>query len=364
MRAGAHRPLHAVAALTAAALCAAQANGQDEGKDVDIVADNPHGSFRADCNTCHLIDSWKPAKLGSQFDHSQFGYALDGAHRDAPCLLCHVSLEFTPVFGTRCEECHQDVHAGELGTECEQCHSTRSFIDRTGDVRSHRFSRFPLTGAHATVDCEGCHGPSGAASMQFLNTPTDCFACHADLYRTAVPAHTPPEFPTDCMLCHDTFRWAGGPAGGPFDHALTAFPLTGAHRTVSCEACHTNGQYAGTATDCFACHSAQYEAATAPPHTPQFFPIDCATCHGTATWQGADFAAHDALYFPVYSGAHQGVWQQDCATCHTQPSSYQAFLCLDCHTHRQSVEDARHQGIGGYQYESGSCFACHPNGEG
>jgi hypothetical protein len=393
---------------------------------------SPHGSFVADCNICHVPEAWKPAKVGLEFDHSKFGYVLEGAHVDTPCLLCHLNLEFSQVAGTRCDECHQDVHAGELGTECQTCHSTRSFIDRTDHIRSHRFTRFPLTGMHAAVECSDCHGPGDASAMQFVNTPTECIDCHLAAYQAATPTHTMasfppsqcaschttfgwssfggagfdhsltafpltgshraaacedchagnqfagtptdcyschatdyaaaanpvhslPSFPTNCAMCHSTVNWSSS----TFDHALTGFPLTGAHAAVSCDGCHGGGQYAGTPSDCFACHTADYNATTAPNHAASGLGTDCATCHNTTGWMGAAFANHDANYFRIYSGKHRGRWT-DCATCHNQPGNFAAFTCFDCHDHNQTRENSRHQGVSGYSYSSQACYSCHP----
>jgi hypothetical protein len=84
----------------------------------------------------------------------------------------------------------------------------------------------------------------------------------------------------------------------------------------------------------------------------------CETCHQFTTWAFARFRQHDGS-FPIYSGAHAGVWR-DCATCHADPTSYRVFVCTSCHT--QPGTDSHHQGIPGYQWQSTSCLACHPAG--
>lgn len=393
--------------------------------------ESPHGAFRGECSVCHAPDSWKPARVGPKFDHSQYGYELEGAHQSAPCLLCHLTLEFSSVAGTTCADCHQDVHAGELGNDCERCHSTRSFIDRTDDVRSHRMTRFPLTGAHATVDCESCHAGGGGAAMRFANTPVDCAGCHLETYRaTRNPDHVAAGFPTDCAQCHSPF----GFGASQFDHAVTGFPLTGAHRTMDCQSCHAGFQFTGTSSECFQCHQADFQAASdpnhvaggfstecqrchttsawepasfdhaltsfpltgahaavecaachgggvftgtdpacvachladyqgtsSPNHLASGFGTDCQSCHGTNGWPGATFD-HDALYFPIHSGPHQSVWGNDCTTCHVQPANYAVFECILCHEHNQSDMNQDHQGVNGYSFNSQACYSCHPRG--
>lgn len=50
-----------------------------------------------------------------------------------------------------------------------------------------------------------------------------------------------------------------------FDHNLTAFPLTGAHRFTDCVSCHANG-YKGTSTVCVDCHMMDYTQSLNPDH--------------------------------------------------------------------------------------------------
>jgi len=63
--------------------------------------DNPHGDFREDCRLCHTANSWSPMRVDSEFDHAKAGFALHGAHKDTPCLLCHQTLEFNTVSGSQ-----------------------------------------------------------------------------------------------------------------------------------------------------------------------------------------------------------------------------------------------------------------------
>ncbi len=62
-----------------------------------------------------------------------------------------------------------------------------------------------------------------------------------------LPAGIGPDF----MLDPHTVSFPPGSAGA--EHAF--FPLLGAHSTLACESCHVNGQFAGTAEACSACHS-------------------------------------------------------------------------------------------------------------
>jgi hypothetical protein len=184
----------------------------------------------------------------------------------------------------------------------------------------------------------------------------DCVACHADAY---VGQHGDSGTPETCLQCHGGPTWSGG----DFDHPAVAngFALLGAHATLSCAACHeADGTplYPGAADDeCIACHRADYDA----QHSVSGYPTTCLTCHTRDTWTGATFD-HDAQYFPILVGKHQG-GVGGCPTCHTNESDYSEFTCFACHPHDQNRMDAAHTGVPDYGYESRLCYACHPNGE-
>jgi hypothetical protein len=264
---------------------------------------NPHGSFKEECSLCHGAEAWTPAKVSSRFDHAKYGFELRGAHATATCTSCHATLEFKQE-KTQCASCHDDVHRGELGADCARCHTARSFVDRAGMARAHQLTRFPLTGSHAVLDCESCHRPTAQGHLQFVNTQAECKDCHQADYRGAVePNHEAGGFPLECAECHSTLAWANA----SFDHDRSRFPLTGGHRTASCAECHGGGVYAGTATDCAACHRDDYDRAAEPPHAG--LPLDCTACHTTATWDGAVFD-HARTDFPL-TGAHRSVSCRD-----------------------------------------------------
>jgi hypothetical protein len=196
--------------------------------------------------------------------------------------------------------------------------------------------------------------------MRFVNTPVECIDCHLASYQAATPAHTLESFPaSQCGACHTTFGWSSF-GGAGFDHSLTGFPLTGAHRAAACAGCHAGNQFTGASSDCYSCHASDYNSAS-PNHASSGFGTNCATCHSTSGWSGAGAENHDELYFPIYSGKHKGKWT-DCATCHTQPLNFSVFTCLDCHRHSASKENSRHREVSGYSYDSNACYSCHPRG--
>ncbi len=72
-----------------------------------------------------------------------------------------------------------------------------------------------------------------------------------------------------------------------------------------------------------------------------------------------DFSNHAA--FPIDRGAHDGL---DCNTCHGAFTTFTQFSCTSCHAHDESAMASVHQGVTDYLWADGSCYACHPTGEG
>jgi hypothetical protein len=279
---------------------------------------------------------------------------LTGAHISLTCASCHMKNVFA---GTPqdCGTCHATTYnqttnpnhaAAGLPRDCSLCHSTK---DWTGATFDHSRTRFPLTGTHISLQCNACH------SAGYGGLATTCVSCHiSDFNRTTNPNHVAAGFPQDCTMCHTTVQFIGA----TFDHSRF-FALTGAHTTVQCGNCHVGGRFAGTPTDCYSCHSSEYNSVSNPNHIAAGFPKTCGSCHTTTSFSGAVFAAHP---FPIYSGVHAGKWST-CADCHTNSSSYGVFTCFNCHEHSQQLMDPGHAGVRNYVYSSPSCYGCHPQGK-
>lgn len=241
---------------------------------------NPHGPLPVGCEECHSPEVWRPLRRPLPFDHGkQTGFPLLQSHKGVSCLACHQDLRFARV-PSACADCHEDVHRRSLGANCEQCHSTKGWQDRQRIFEIHSASLLPLTGAHATVDCESCHREE--PPFEFKATPVECAGCHEADYRRAVPSHVQLGFPRNCETCHDTSDFAG-----------------------------------------------------------------------------ANFRRHDELFFPIFSGTHQGVWDT-CADCHPGGGQLQTFTCLPCHPRGEMNDE--HDDVRGYRYESAACLSCHPTG--
>jgi len=84
-----------------------------------------------------------------------------------------------------------------------------------------------------------------------------------------------------------------------------------------------------------------------------FSDASCYECHPTG--EGITRAQHQSL-FPIASGKHN----IECAECH--PAGYGDFSCIDCHEHRCSKMNDKHDEEAGYACESTLCLECHPRG--
>lgn len=81
------------------------------------------GALGDDCGLCHNPNDW----MMWLFDHGrQTHFALQGAHENLQCELCHKSSKQTPQ---SCFDCHRDddIHRGSFGKRCSQCHQVDSF---------------------------------------------------------------------------------------------------------------------------------------------------------------------------------------------------------------------------------------------
>ena len=270
-------------------------------------------------------------------------------------MTCHVNNVYRGT-ARECFGCHRTDYertttpphaASGFPTACESCHRATDSSFR-GATFNHA-TVFPLVGQHAQQTCVACH-----VNNVYRGTARECVGCHRAQYdRTTTPPHAASGFSTNCESCHrasdSSFR------GATFNHT-TIFPLLGTHAQIACVACHTNNVYRGTARECVGCHRTQYDRTTAPVHTAAGFPVTCENCHrGTdSSWTQGTFTHR----FPIASGRHEA----PCATCHTNPSSFQTFSCLTCHEHSQSEMDKEHRNINGYRYDSLACYGCHPTG--
>jgi hypothetical protein len=303
-------------------------------------------TFVSTCQTCHTTTAWLP----SSFNHDQTQFPLTGAHKAVTCALCHADGVYAgkPM---ACASCHQTDYNNTTNPKhtlptfvatCQGCHTTTAWSPASFN---HDQTQFPLTGAHKAATCAQCH-----ADGVYAGKPTTCTPCHqTDYNNTTNPKHTLPTFVATCQSCHTTTAWS--PAS--FNHDLTKFPLTGAHKAATCAQCHADGVYAGKPTTCVPCHQTDYNTTTNPKHTPASFPSTCNTCHTTTAWSPATFS-HTWFRLP-----HHGI--NTCSDCHTNQNDWKVFACINCHTHSKTVVDGHHTQVNGYSYDSNACYRCHAN---
>lgn len=324
-------------------------------------------------------DAGSPAK----FDHRRAGWALQGRHAALECRACHKpALQKSGAapllrkqdhaaswlgLETACAQCHADPHRGQLGAECGKCHGLAGWKPASGF--DHARTAYPLTGAHAQVECARCHASAKtAAGRDGAGRPVptwkplahdDCAACHADPHAG--------RFPGACARCHQTSSWKQA-ARGTFDHDATRYALRGRHVTVACAACHDPKKAWGARPRFAACGDCHHDA-HAGTATRLGRPADCAACHTVDGFAIPAFTidAHAGARYPL-AGRHVAV---PCAKCHAvlpdTPASRAAWgparvvmrpafdACVACHAdpHAGRFES------GGERARPERCLACH-----
>jgi len=312
-------------------------------QDFNNVSDPNHqtNNLSHDCLDCHDVNSWSPAT----FDHNQTSFQLTGGHKYVSCIDCHSSgYNNTP---TNCYSCHtQDFNnvsdpnhqTNNFSHNCLDCHDVNNWSPATFD---HNQTGFQLQGGHYNVSCIDCH------SSGYNNTPTDCYSCHTqDFNNVSDPNHQTNNFSHSCLNCHTINKWT--PA--TFDHNQTDFQLTGGHNNVSCVDCHSSG-YNNTPTDCYSCHTQDFNGVSNPNHQTNNLSHSCLNCHTINAWEPATFD-HNQTGFQL-TGGHNNV---SCIDCHSSGYNNTPSDCYSCHTQDfNNVSDPNHQ----TNNFSHNCLNCH-----
>ena len=330
----------------------------------------------AECRKCHIEHHGREFELvwwgetgRTSLDHTLTGYTLEGAHAKLDCQKCHrqenirergplvaQGKDFRRTYlglDAGCLSCHTDEHAGQYQeTECRSCHSMDHW--KPANRFDHSTTKYPLLGRHLNVACTRCHLPEGAdpekvkpGELRFRGVASErCTDCHRDEHRG--------QFKTErCSSCHTVDGWLTT----SFDHATSAYPLTGRHRQVECSRCHLyivdpesttgesyrllRGVKYGTCTDC---HEDRHEGRLG---------LNCVGCHDTNGWKptpGTDFD-HARTRYPL-EGKHIGV---RCEQCHLPgtPLTVAGFeRCVTCHRDTHLGQFAQREDLG-------ACEACH-----
>ena len=327
-------------------------------------------AFPTTCDTCHTtVAGWG----GATFNHTTTGFTLTGAHTSLACTACHnATFGNYNITSAACWNCHQTDYNGTTNPphkaqgfpqDCSGCHTT--VAGWGGATFNHTTTGFTLTGAHTTLQCAQCH-----VNNNFSLTSAACWNCHQTEYNaTTAPPHKAAGFPQDCSTCHSTTATTPPWAGATFTHPSTPLALTGFHATMltnnQCASCHVGNNYTSTPSDCWSCHQTDFNNTTNPGHLAAGFAHTCNDCHTFVDWTGAKYTAHDTKDFPIYSGSHQGKWQ-NCTDCHTSSTDYttSTLTCMSGTCHPKATTDNNHGGVKSYVYAAPNCYQCHPKGNG
>ncbi|MEK7258122.1 MAG: hypothetical protein AAB316_25425, partial [Bacteroidota bacterium] len=280
--------------------------------------------FSTNCIECHRVagDGWDAEDINHDF------FPLTKGHEIQDCAKCHVGGDFSNTPNT-CVACHLPDFQGAVNpnhvaagfsNDCASCHTTD--LDWMPAKFAQHDVLFPIySGSHEGEwnACTDCHVTGDFNQFS-------CTVCHKDPETSDEHDDVNGYVYQDiaCFACHPT-----GESEGSFDHNATGFPLTGAHLAADCLECHANG-FAGTPTDCAACHSADFNSATNPNHSALGLPTDCASCHSTESgWAPAKFDIHNNFY--VLTGAHAAI-ANDCAACHAGDYVNTPNTCNGCHS--------------------------------
>ena len=328
--------------------------------------DHAGSGFSTDCESCHTMERWKPALFEN---HDILFPIFTGTHNRQwdNCSSCHtVPNQYNQFNCLTCHEHNQTDMDGKHGSltgyayesqSCYFCHPT----GEAGNFTDHDAQFFPIySGKHVNTwdDCNACH--TNASNRAEVN----CLECHdhnqtdTDIIHGGMSGYS--YVTSACLTCHPT-----GEKGLFVDHDPEFFPIfSGTHNNQwdNCTACHANPADRSDYT-CLSCHDhnqTDMDNMHGGMTDYAYLSTACLSCHPTG--QKGQFTAHDAQFFPIYSGRHNNTWS-DCNICHTVPTTRSVFSCLECHEHSQALMDDKHLGeVNGYSYSSDACLDCHPTG--
>lgn len=303
--------------------------------------------------------------------------SLEGATN---CAQCH-GLRREPM-NQMCLACHREVqwmidqkrglHAREVGdgsAKCATCHPDHAganfalvaWKEGAPEKFDHNRAGWALEGKHAEAACDKCHTAKFATSPavalakrpggpKWIGLDPDCASCHRadDIHAGSLGK--------ECGSCHVPTGWK--PAD-KFDHARSAYPLTGKHVEVACDKCHLAARLniqpdaKGVRVPRFKpVPSAQCSSCHGDPHRGRLSPR-CADCHNTTGFKdvGRKDFNHALTRYPLL-GKHATV---SCDQCHgaSLANPRPAFAtCAGCHADPHNGEATR-------AGKPADCASCH-----
>jgi hypothetical protein len=305
---------------------------------------------------------------GEVSEKSSPGIVLKGYHSHAEfekqCRLCHDPLNST--LAEKCVECHTDVGEQMINEEglhghmdlmagCHTCHAAHRGREFNPSLAAQAFFDHSTTSFSLNwhqlgydaqpLDCHSCH----TGELTHGAPDAACTECHAQADAAFISTHQV-EAGTHCQACHD-----GVDRMRNFDHASTVYTLEGKHANVDCAGCHVDGQMQGIPQVCQDCHEE-------PSAHQGVFEQDCAACHSPLGWKPVhlDGQTFDHTTTTAFSLNRHSLDYQDapmnCKACHGASGRETASLqsCIDCHANADAPFMQDHQA----QYGS-ACLDCH-----
>lgn len=166
---------------------------------VDCHKDPHKGNLGKSCSECHSEKGW------SRVRDFHKNFTLTGVHYSLECSECHRDGRKLAGLSQQCISCHQkdDVHNGTI-PNCKDCHK-QQYWELTSF--RHSMSRFPLRGAHRTLECLECH-----RSGTYQGLSSECTTCHLnDALAVTTQPHSGFANLNSCTDCHKnqfTFKGA------------------------------------------------------------------------------------------------------------------------------------------------------------
>lgn len=337
------------------------------------------------CHSDHKGRNFNSTQVDRKtFDHAKTGFPLTGSHRQVGCEKCHtkqhknkagktIGIEFLGN-GTSCVSCHKkdDIHKfppKQAKLECSACHTTVTWKKATA-FDHKKETGYELRGKHAKLACDTCHINKQTHKPQYefpLLAKEKCLTCHADHHKDGLS----PKFRTGaCDQCHGEGDWKIA----HFNHALSGYPLNGAHAKLPCVDCHKQAspqkslkdfKWVGANDSCIGCHKDFH--GFGDEKNPKLGALsNCVHCHSEQGWKRDLLFSHDRdTRYPI-TGKHKqvacfechkpqaggaskkpftlrhydfpGLNSKTCETCHKSPhanSTAKAFKeqpCTACHT--------------------------------
>ncbi len=252
------------------------------------------------------------------------------------------------------------AHASLEGmSNCTQCHDLGNKVTNAKCLECHKELRALITrkkGYHASAnvkakDCASCHSEHHGRKFQMVRFDEKAFD-HALTGYALTGAHKP----VDCRECHAPKNVQ--------DRELRARPKTFLGLDQACVPCHEDRHQGTLSKDCLSCHDmSAFKPAKKFDHAKSEFPlrgghveVACLECHKVTTRSGKQFQEF------------ADVPHADCRACHEDPhKAHFTNACSQCHTEQAFTtfagkdrfdHNSTHFRLLG-KHKTTDCFECH-----